>query len=71
MRMRAIAITAPTTIPAIAPAESVDLERGVVVESRVGVGVEVGVDGAVSTLESELLLTVEVTDDVDAEVVPT
>jgi hypothetical protein len=69
MRMRAIAITAPTTIPAIAPAESVDLERGVVVESGVGVGV--GVDGAVSTLESELLLTVEMTDDVDAGVVPT
>ena len=67
--MRAIAITAPTTIPAIAPAESVDLERGVVVESGVGVGV--GVDGAVSTLESELLLTVEMTDDVDAGVVPT
>lgn len=69
--MRAMAITAPTTMPAIAPAESVDLERGVVIESGVGVGVGVGVDGAVSTLESELLLTVEVTDDVDAGVVPT
>lgn len=69
-----MAITAPTTMPAIAPAESVDIERGVVIESGVGigvgVGVGVGVDGAVSTLESELLLTVEMTDDVGAGVVP-
>ena len=66
--MRAMAATAPTTIPAIAPAESFD-----VVGSGVGagVGVGVGVDVDVATLDSELLLTVEVTDDVDAGVVPT
>lgn len=66
-----MAATAPTTIPAIAPAESFDVEEGVVVGSGVGAGVGVGVDVDVAALDSELLLTVEVTDDVDAGVVPT